>query len=152
MQTRARWMALVAVIAVIILAIALLWRGLRPASAPPEIPSFTEDEVPVLSPDLALSEALVRGTVHPGYTDWACLLECLEPEGCRADLRVVVDFRSGGEARRMMIDGRVDAGMGETMRIGRTQRPPVEIDGIDKIAVEVLRSLREGAPQPTPHL
>ena len=150
MPTRVRWMAVVAVVVVTILAAVFLWRGSRPAPAPPEIPSFTQDEVTVISPDLMVSEALVRGTVHPGYTGWVCLLECLEPEGCRTDLRVVIDYRSRGEAQRLMIDGRVDADVGETMRIGRVQRPPVEVDGIDKVTVEVRRSYREGDPEPTP--
>jgi hypothetical protein len=150
MPTRARWMAVVAVVVVTILVAVFLWRGFRPAPAPPEIPSFTQDNVTVTSPDLAVSEALVRGTVHPGYTGWVCLLECLEPEGCRTDLRVVIDYRSHGEAQRLMIDGRVDADMGETMRIGRVQRSPVEVDGIDKVTVEIRRSYREGGPEPTP--
>ena len=150
MPTRARWMVVVAAVVVTILVAVFLWRGSQPAPAPPEIPSFSGDEVTAISPDLAVSEALVRGTVHPGYTDWVCLVECLEPEGCRADLRVVVDYRSGGEAQRLMIDGRVDAEMGETMRIGRVQRPPVEVDGIDKVTIEVLKSIREGGPEPTP--
>ena len=149
MPTRARWMAVVAAVVVTILVAVFLWRGSQPAPAPPEIPSFSGDEVTAISPDLAVSEALVRGTVHPGYTDWVCLLECLEPEGCRADLRVVIDYRSHGEAQRLMIDGRVDADMGETMRIGRVQRPPVEVDGIDKVTIEVRKSYREGGPEPT---
>ena len=149
MPTRARWMAVVAAVVVTILAAVFLWRGFQSARVPPEIPSFAQEEVTATSPDLAISEALVRGTVHPGYTDWVCLLECLEPEGCRADLRVVVDYRSGGEAQRLMIDGRVDADMGETMRIGRVQRPPVEVEGIDKVTVEVRKSYREGGPEPT---
>ena len=150
MPTRARWMALVAAVVVTIVIAVFLWRGFQSAPVPPEIPSFTQEEVAAISPDLAVSEVLVRGTVHPGYTDWACLLECLEPEGCRADLRVVIDYRSHGEAQRLMIDGRVDADVGETMRIGRVQRPPVEVDGIDKVTIEVRKSYREGAPEPTP--
>ena len=149
MPTRARWMALVAAVVVTIVIAVFLWRGFQSAPVPPEIPSFTQEEVAAISPDLAVSEALVRGTVHPGYTDWVCLLECLEPEGCRADLRVVIDYRSHGEAQRLMIDGRVDAEMGETMRIGRVQRPPVEVDGIDKVTIEKLRSIRENGPEPT---
>jgi len=121
MSTRVRWMAVVAVVVVTILVAVFLWRGFRPAPAPPEIPSFTQDNVTVTSPDLAVSEALVRGTVHPGYTGWVCLLECLEPEGCRTDLR-----------------------------IGRVQRSPVEVEGIDKVTIEVRKSYREGGPEPTP--
>jgi len=149
MPTRVRWMAVLAVVVVTILVAVLLWRGFRPAPAPPEIPNFSQDKVTAASPDLAVSEALVRGTVHPGYTGWVCLLECLEPEGCRADLRVVIDYRSRGEAQRLMIDGRVDVDMGETMRIGRVQRPPVEVDGVDKVTVEVRRSNRGSGPEPT---
>ena len=70
MPTRVRWMAVVAVVVVTILVAVFLWRGFRPAPAPPEIPSFTQNKVTVTSPDLAVSEALVRGTVHPGYTGW----------------------------------------------------------------------------------
>ena len=50
----------------------------------------------------------------------------------------------------MCLDGRVDADVGETMRIGRVQRPPVEVDGIDKVTIEKLRSIGEDGPKPTP--
>jgi hypothetical protein len=80
----------------------------------------------------------MRGTVHPDYTDWACLLECRERGGCHATVEVRVAYRSSGEPSRLVIGGRIDGEAGEIMRIGRAQRPPVAVDGIDSVEVTVL--------------
>ena len=100
----------VAVILVVAIAAVLgfyLWRQwqatrpLPPPQAPVELPdSFTIDDVPVQSPDLELHLVGMRGTVHPDYTDWACLLECREREGCHATVEVRVEYRSATWARR----------------------------------------------------
>ena len=104
-----------------------------------ELPdAFTVDDVPVESPDLELHLVGMRGTVHPGYTDWACLLECRERGGCHATVEVRVEYRSDGVPNRLVIGGRIDGEAGEIMRVGRAQRPPVAVDGIDSVDVTVL--------------
>ena len=97
------------------------------------------EEVAVESPDLDVELRAMRGTVNPGFTDWMCLLECRQRDGCRADVQVKVAYRSLGEARQLIIGGRLDGVGGEIMRLGRVQRPPVEVDGIDRVTINVLR-------------
>ena len=149
MSSRARWLA-VAALVVVALVILLTWRGCRPAPpAPPPIESFAGQKVPVVSPELAVGVAVVRGMVRPDSTDWTCLLECREPEGCHAVVQLLVDYWSQGERRQLRLDGRLDAAMGETMRIGRVQRPPVAVDRVEGMTVEVVRPFRRGDPTPT---
>jgi len=111
--------------------------------------SFAVDSVPVDSPDLEVGPAVVQATSFRGYTDWACLLECLEPEGCRAEVRLVLDWVGEEGGGRMIVTGAVDAEPGETMRIGRVQRPPVAgFDRVERLALEVTRLVRADAPTP----
>jgi hypothetical protein len=147
MRGSSRLLAVAVLLAVVIAAVLgfYLWqqwqatRPLPPPQAPVELPdSFTIDDVPVQSPDLELHLVGMRGTVHPDYTDWACLLECREREGCHATVEVRVEYRSDGVASRLVIGGRIDGEAGEIMRIGRAQRPPVAVDGIDSVDVTVL--------------
>jgi hypothetical protein len=139
----------VAMVLVVALAAAIgyyLWRQwqatrpLPPPKPPVELPdSFSVDDVPVQSPQMALNLVGMRGTVHADYTDWSCLVECREREGCHATVEVRVEYRSEGEPSRLVIGGRIDGKVGEVMRIGRAQRPPVAVDGIDSVEVTVLR-------------
>ena len=150
MARRTRWLV-VAIVAAVIAAAFLTWRGCRPApaDAPVVRRSFAVDSVPVDSPDLEVGPAVVRATSYRGYTEWACLLECLEPEGCRAEVRLVLDWVGDGGGGRMIVTGAVDAEPGETMRIGRVQRPPIAgFDRVDRLALEVTRLIRADAPTP----
>jgi hypothetical protein len=122
-----------------------LWQG---RNQPPPLPEPTQVHVPnaipvedvaVESPDLDVELRAMRGTVKPGFTDWMCLLECRQREGCRADVQVKVEYRSLGEPRQLIIGGRLGGVGGEIMRLGRVQRPPVEVDGIDRVTITVLR-------------
>ena len=151
MARRDRWLVVAMMVAAVIAAVFLSWRGCRPApaDAPLVRRSFAVDGVPVDSPNLEVGPVVVRVTSYRGYTDWACLLECLEPEGCRAEVRLVVDYIAGGAEGRVVIVGSIDAEPGETMRIGRVQRPPVaEFDRVDRLALEVLRITGSDAPTP----
>ena len=150
MAARTRWLVVAALVAAIAVAF-FAWRGCRPA--PPEAQvapqSFTIENLTVHSPDLEVGMATVRATSYRGYTDWACLLECREPEGCKAEVRLVVDYVAGGAAGRVIIAGPLDAESGETMRIGRAQRPPVAaFDRVDSLGLEVVRFIRADAPTP----
>jgi hypothetical protein len=139
----------VAILIAVALAAALgvyLWRQMEverplpPPQAPVEVPdSIPVENVPVTSPDLDLLLMGMRGTVHPTYTDWACLLECREPKGCNAIVEVRVEYRSNGEPQQLIIGGRLNGEPGEIMRVGRAQRPPVAVDGIDSVDVLVLQ-------------
>ena len=71
--------------------------------------------------------------------DFDVELRAMRGTGCRADVQVKVEYRSLGESRQLIIGGRLDGDGGEIMRIGRVQRPPVDVDGIDRVTINVLR-------------
>ena len=148
MRGSSRLLAVFIILAVVLAVVVgfYLWRQwvatrpLPPPQAPVEMPdAFSIDDVPLQSPQLALSLVGMRGTVYPEYTYWACLLECREREGCHATVEVRIESRSAGQPSRLVIGGRIDGKVGEIMRIGRAQRPPVAVDGIDSVNVTVLR-------------
>jgi hypothetical protein len=122
----------------------LLWGRNQPPPLPERqqvnVPdAIPVDEVTVESPDLDVELRAMRGIVKPGYTDWMCLLECREREGCRADVQITVEYRSLGKPRQLTLGGRLAGEGGEIMRLGRVQRPPVEVDGIDRVTINVLK-------------
>lgn len=148
MPRRALWLAAAAVLVAVALAV-LVARGCRPG--PPGPPAdFSEDGVRLVSPEIDLVLVSVRGTAHPSYTDWACLLECREARGCGADVKLVVEYRSAGEKQTLNIAGRLVGERGQTMRVGRAQRPAVAVDRIDRVTVEVVSEVKPTATQPTP--
>jgi hypothetical protein len=121
-----------------------LWLGREEPTPLPEpqqvnVPdSIPVEEVAVQSPDLDVELRAMRGTVKAGYTDWMCLLECRERDGCRADVEVKVEYRSLGQPRQLTLGGRLEGKAGQIMRLGRAQRPPVEVDSIDRVTINVL--------------
>jgi hypothetical protein len=151
MVARTRWL-LLAVVVVAVVAALFFWRGRRldPLADPNSDRTFTVSDVPVESPELSIDVGTVRWTHHPDYTDWACLIECRERDGCHAEVQLVVDYISLGKKQRLTLGGRLDAAYGETSRIGRAQRPPVKVDRVERVTVEVLEAFRRGAPTPTP--
>ncbi len=126
----------------------LLWRG---CGAPRDARDGADQEtsIPLVSPDIAVELHSVRATVHPGYTDWACILECREVAGCRADVAVEVTYVSQGEERVLHMAGRLDAVQGQSMRIGRAHRPPSPVDRVEQVTVKVRATFIPGAPRPT---
>jgi hypothetical protein len=149
MSGRAVWLA--AGVAVC-LALVFGWFLLRSDEPPPpSIPGdFAFDKVKLTSPDLQVALEAVRGTIRGSYTDWSCILICREPEGCHADVRLRVDYRSSGEDQSMTLAGRLDGEPDEAMRIGRVQRPPTPVDSVDRVSIEVVDTYHPGDPTPTP--
>jgi len=148
---RLRWILLAAAVVAVVVAV-VFWRGRRldPLPDPGSDGTFTVSDVPVESPELSIDVGTVRWTHHPDYTDWACLIQCRESDGCRAEIQLVVDYISRGSSERLTLGGRLDAVYGETVRIGRAQRPSVVVDRVERVTVEVLEAFRRGAPTPTP--
>ena len=148
----ARVGGLVAVIVAGLLATVLLWRGCRsePEVTPEIIGDFEAGSVVLHSPELELALLSVRGTDHADYTDWAFVFECRQAGGCHAELQLEVDYVSGGENRRLGINGMVDADRGKTMRIARIQRPAVAIDRIEKVTVAKVAPHDSPTSLPTP--
>jgi hypothetical protein len=141
----------VAIGLVAIVALALLWRACRSRddSPPPPPTDFATEKVRLVSPDLDLELLEVRGIVNPGYTDWACVFSCRERGGCRAETRVRILYLSAGEKRTLTLSGHFDAARDQKIRVGRMQRPPVAVDRVVEVTVEVEAPFVPGAPRPT---
>ena len=157
MAGRSRSLVIAALVVVVISVVAglWLWRGERISTAPSQphqmstAESFRFEKARLVSPDLEVQLTEIFGTVHKDYTDWACILECRNPDGCQADVQLVVDYRSSGEEKKLILGGRLDADSGQIMRIGRAQRPPVAVDSIDRVTLTVIEPHRSGSPRPT---
>ncbi len=133
---------------IVVVLAALFWRGCRPA--PDVAPGdFLDDTVKLESPELDLELVAVRGTAKPASTDWICQFRCLEKQGCRADVRVVIHYRSQGERRALKLAGRFNGGKGDILWVGRAQRPPEAVERIDKVVVDVVAPFDPAAPIPT---
>ena len=142
------WLA-VSVAVAVLAACVLMWRGCVPADRFDRGASSV-DGVELASPDLEVELLSARGTVHPGYTEWACVFECREQAGCHADVELEVTYLSAGAERVIRMAGRLDAARGETMRIGRAQRPPSPVDRVEKVHLRVAAIFVPGGPRPTP--
>ena len=149
--------AVAATVAVAIIVVAGLWLW-RSDSAPPApsgpqqvaVPeNFRFEKARLVSPDLRVELTEIFGTVHNDYTDWACILECRDSDGCHADAQLVVEFRSSGEKKKLVLGGRLDADSGQIMRIGRAQRPPLAVDSIERVTLTVTEPRRTDSPRPT---
>ena len=116
---RARRLAGLAVAATIVVVIALIWLLVSKTGGPPPVESFTVENVPVDSPRLELAVDQVRGELRNGYMEWACLLRCLEPDGCHAELVLTAFYLSAGEDRQIVFSGMVDVPSGSRARLGQ---------------------------------
>lgn len=153
MFRRYRWLLLVLAVALVAAVVTVVVRrGLRPEPIidPVSEEAHSASSVPVDSPDLRINVATVKWTNHPGYTDWTCLVECRERDGCHAEVQLVVDYISSGRQQRLTLGGRLDSAYGETVRIGRAQRPSVAVDRVEQVTVQVLAAFHRDAPTPTP--
>jgi len=151
MLKRYRWL-LLAVIVVAVAAALMVRRGrrLEPRADPAAQTTFTVNDVPVDSPQLKINVGTVRWTYHQDYTDWACLVECRESGGCHAEVQLVLEYVASGKQQRLTLSDRLDAGYGETVRIGRVHRSALVVDRVERVTVEVLAAFHRGAPTPTP--
>jgi hypothetical protein len=141
-----------AVVVLVALVAALLYKcgaGTPTAESPA---SFSFENLSASSPGLPVAVDVVRGTLRDGYLDWACLLRCRRPEGCHADLRLTVRYRSGGDEAEIVFHGTMDVAEGSRARFGGVQRPARRVEGITGVEVEVLRTFEPGDPVPTPEL
>jgi hypothetical protein len=151
MFRRYRWL-LLTVVVVAVAVVLVVWRGrrLEPRAVPAAQTTFTVNDVPVQSPGLKVDVGTVRWTYHPDYTDWACLIQCRERDGCHAEVQLVLEYVASGKQQRLTLSDRLDAGYGETVRVGRAQRPSVVVERVEGVTVEVLAAYHRGAPTPTP--
>jgi hypothetical protein len=146
----ARLLAVLAAAAAVAVAIAVIWILLFRDGEPAPVASFSFENVPVDAASLEVAMDQVRGELRGGYMEWACLLRCLEPDGCHADIVLTVHYRSAGDARQIVFSGTVDLASGARARLGGVQRPPQPVGGVDRVEIAVDRSFRSGDPEPTP--
>jgi hypothetical protein len=143
----------IAVLVVLVIAagIALWW--LRPGSEPEEPPaSFEGQPVAFSSPELGLEVVRLRAEAHESSTEWKCVLECLEPEGCHAEIRVVVRFLSAGEGRSLTFADTLDVARGSEHVVSGLQQPSLAVDRVESVEVVVERRLGgPGEPTPVPY-
>ena len=125
-------------------------RGRSPAAE--AAASFSADDVPTESPDLAVAVTNVRGQLHEGYMDWACLVRCNDPAGCSAELHLTVHYTSAGSPATINFAGPIDVPMGARARLGGIQRPARAVDGVDRVVIEAKRGRAPGDPPPTPRI
>jgi hypothetical protein len=143
------WLA--AFVAILVAASSVfLWRGCGGPGDRTDRGTASPEDVQLTSPDLDVELLSARGTVHPGYTEWACVFECREQAGCHADVELEIAYLSEGAETVIRMAGRLDAAQGETMRIGRAQRPPSPVDRVEKVYVRVAATFVPGDPRPTP--
>ena len=131
----------------------LLVPGCRKDESRSGISAFSFNGIGTSSEELAVDVEQVSGVPRDDYLEWSCLLSCRQPEGCHADLRVTVFYRSGGESRDIVLTGTVNVPVGARARLTRVQRPPVPVDGVDRVEIRLTarRDTADGPP-PTPRI
>lgn len=151
MRGSARLLVAVAVLLAVVVAAVLALRACRErAPAGAQAASFSFEDVPTASPDLDVEVASIRGELHEGYMEWACLVRCKDPDGCGAELRLTVHYASAGKPQRVTFSGDMDVPLNARARMGGIQRPPVPVDGVERVDVVVKRRITAGEPVPTP--
>jgi hypothetical protein len=148
MPRQLRWLVIAAAV-IVVAALIVLFRGCRWQSVRPAA-DFSAQDVLLDSPDLDVALVSVDGTAKTGYTDWACLLECRERRGCRAGVRIRIEYLSDGQPELLFLSGVLNGEKGEVMRLGRPQRPATAVDEVVKVTLEVVSAYRPDAPRPTP--
>ena len=124
------------------------WFFGRGAATPPAPGGFDSADVAVDSSDIRLRATDVRGDVQGDLMRWSCRLECLEPDGCRADIVVKVFYRTPSGSERVAFDGTIDVDNGGVAGVGGVQRPPAVVESIDRVEVTVRRFFEPGNPTP----
>ena len=151
MSNRTTW--IVAIVSVVLVALGLVaWRTWGPSqgSSGSGGKNISVAGVVFESREIAVDLVDLKATNNPDYTEWACFFICREKDGCRADVRLEIIYRAQGEERKINIAGRFDSDRGEKMRVGRVQRPPLEISRIEELTVIVEGELPQVEVVPTP--
>jgi hypothetical protein len=149
MTNGSRWLAGAAALMVIAVSVILAVRSCPSARPPP--PADFRVEAPTLeSPDMDLELVLVQGVSNPRSTSWSCRFLCRERDGCRAEIRATIEYRSGGDSRSLTLTKRLYVDRDKSFWLGREQRPPVVVDRVERVIVEVVTPYDPAAPMPTP--
>ena len=153
MSSRGALLAVAVVVAAVLVTGLWLWRDRDAPPSPRATPgkvsdqAIRDDDVDLVSPDLDIELVEISGTPREGYTDWSCILECRESGGCRAVVRLNIEYRSGGATKTLVVDGRVDASAGERIRIGRVDRATFAVDSIERATLSVIEEYDPDQPR-----
>lgn len=99
---------------------------------------FDHNEFKVESPDLEVGPASVRGAIHPSYLSWVVVIDCAEPEGCTGELKLTIEYDTGSETRRIIVDNRCDVPLGGELRFEGFQDPPTPVSRIKSLTLDVV--------------
>jgi hypothetical protein len=132
-------------------ALAVPGAGCRRGPAESRANQFNFASVPLESPQLMLELTEVRGEPGEGSLDWRLMFICREPEGCHADVVVVVHYRGDRGAEQVQFAETVTAPDGGAVRVGGV-KPAREVSSVERVEVRVERTFRPGDPSPTPEL
>jgi hypothetical protein len=152
LQTAVRLLIASVAVAAVVVSAMVLQGCRRTSSGSAAAASFSFDDVPADSRGLAVEVAGIRGELHTGYIEWACLLTCKNPAGCDADLQLTIHYTSTGTAETITFAGPIDVPMGARARVGGVQRPPRAVDAINSVEIEAKPRHRPGEPAPTPRI
>ena len=109
---------------------------------------FSYEGLSVESADLRVGPASVRGAIHSGYLSWIVIANCAEPEGCAGEFRVEIEYDTGSEVRKISVDTRCDVPFDGELRLQGIQDPPVPVNRIERLKLEVIERGRLGGPVP----
>jgi hypothetical protein len=133
------------VVAVVVVLATMVWLVSRPGDGPSRLileddtpVRFHFDDVPITSFDLEVSEPRVHGSIRSSFSSWLVILNCAEPEGCAGEFALEVTFQSGRERREITIIALCDAPSGGELRFEGLQDPPLPVDRVDGLTLEVI--------------
>lgn len=146
---------LLIVLAIVVALVTAVWFFTRPqpevTTPPPKLDEplrFSYEGLAVKSADLLVGTASVRGAIHSGYLSWVVIANCAEPEGCAGEFRVEIEYDTGSETRKIIVDARCDVPLGGELRFEGLQDPPTPVSRIEGLELEVVEFGRFGAQVP----
>lgn len=149
---RQRWWLLVGVAAVVVIVVVLIVLSSKPK--PPPVgesihAGVHQEEVPVLGEHPTLNLRKLWVVPQKSFTAWRFYLLCVDPAGCRQQVRLTFHYLSHGKPQTVAITRTVDLARGGTFHDGFLQRPPQDVDRVTGAEIKVLQSYTK-APEPTP--
>jgi hypothetical protein len=130
----------------------LMWRAQRGGGDTGTPANFSQDGVAVEARDLDVEVLQVAGEVVGQQTRWRCRLVCRESEGCHAQLRIQIHYRSGSEGHELSFVDTVSVASGEEMVVVGFQRPPRVVDEVERVDLFVEQRLEPDQPTPPPFM
>ncbi len=149
---RHRWLLVVAGVAALIVVAVIVFLSVK--RKPPSVgesihAGVHQAEVPTLGEHTKLNLRKVWVVRQKGFTAWRFYLLCVDPGGCRQQVRLTFHYLSRGEPQTVAITRSVDLARGGTLHDGFLQRPPRDVERVTSMEIKVLQSYTS-APEATP--